>query len=255
MYATIRHEECEIFVQSQSTDSTNKKQCSTCKKYRQVLNRLLFRLKNETHQDTDRTNPTSHTNYRFLNSPEKADRLHRLHQQVRLDHQRIARLKESLDQIAEGRSVPVGDALHEELKQIMQDNTITINQSYPSNSFARIFWESQQQAARMKSSRSMRWDPLMIRWCLYLRHLSSSAYETIRETGVIRLPCQRTLQDYTYYTKAAVGFSADVDRQVMEEARIMTCPEREKYVIIIMDEMHLREGLVMDKHTGILILQ
>lgn len=37
------------------------------------------------------------------------------------------------------------------------------------------------------STRAMRWDPLMIRWCLYLRHLSGSAYELIRESGVISL--------------------------------------------------------------------
>ena len=50
----------------------------------------------------------------------------------------------------------------------------------------------------------------------------------------------RTLQDHTYYTKATVGFSTDVDKQIMEDARIMSCTEREKYVTIIMNEMHLR---------------
>ena len=93
----------------------------------------------------------------------------------------------------------------------------------------------------------------MIRWCLYLRHLSSSAYETIRESGVFRLPSQRTLRDYTYHTQASIGFSADVDKLLMDIAQIATCPEREKYVLMLMDEMHIKEDIVYDKHTGTVI--
>ena len=37
----------------------------------------------------------------------------------------------------------------------------------------------------------------------------------------------------------------------MESARITKCEEREKYVAILMDEMHIKEDLVFDKHTGI----
>ena len=88
------------------------------------------------------------------------------------------------------------------------------------------------------------------RWCLYLRHLSSSAYEVLRNSGVLRLPSQRTLRDYTYHTESAPGFSASVDKYLMDTADINTCPERERNVILILDEMHIRESLVYDKHTG-----
>lgn len=89
------------------------------------------------------------------------------------------------------------------------------------------------------------------RWCLYIRHLSSSAYELLRNSGVLKLHSQRTLRDYTYYTRASAGFSNSVDRQLMEAANIELCTIREKHVILIMDEMHLREDIVYDKHTGI----
>ena len=58
---------------------------------------------------------------------------------------------------------------------------------------------------------------------------------------------------HNYYTKVACGFSEDVDQQLMIAAKIDTCPEREKYIIILMDEMHIKEGLVYDKHTGNLV--
>ena len=56
--------------------------------------------------------------------------------------------------------------------------------------------------------------------------------------------------DYTYYTKAAVGFANDVDQQLKGAAKLLSCSEKDKCVIIIMDEMHLRQNLTYDKHTG-----
>ena len=38
-----------------------------------------------------------------------------------------------------------------------------------------------------------------------------------------------------------------------DAAGLDRCPEREKYVILLLDEMHIRHDLVFDKHTGNLI--
>lgn len=96
----------------------------------------------------------------------------------------------------------------------------------------------------------MKWAPMMIRWCLYLRHLSSNAYETLRTSGALRLPSQRTLRDYTHFTRTSYGFSLEVDQQLMDAASILSCPEREKCVVVLIDEMHIKENLVYDKHSG-----
>lgn len=124
---------------------------------------------------------------------------------------------------------------------------------YPPGSFERIFWQQQMRCSELQNSKSMKWHPIMIRWCIYLRHLSGSAYETLRQTGVINLPSQRTLRDYTYYTEAKAGFSVTVDNQLREMANLENCPEREKHIILLMDEMHIRDDIVYyDKHTGII---
>ena len=68
-------------------------------------------------------------------------------------------------------------------------------EAHPPGSFGRVFWETQMQAASLDNARQMQRDPVMVQWCLYLHHLSSSAYEIIRETGTIKLPSQRTLRD------------------------------------------------------------
>lgn len=46
------------------------------------------------------------------------------------------------------------------------------------------------------------------------------------------------------------GFSALVDMSLAHSAAISSCLEKDKWIILIMDEMHIKENLVYDKHTG-----
>ena len=39
----------------------------------------------------------------------------------------------------------------------------------------------------------------------------------------------------------------------MEAAKVRCCPEREKNVILLLDEMHVKKDLVYDKHSGAMI--
>ena len=93
----------------------------------------------------------------------------------------------------------------------------------------------------------------MMKWCLYLRHKSSGAYEHLRKSGCVSLPSQRTLRDYTHYINAAMGFSDEVDMQLANAAKLTRCEEFEKCVIILMDEMYIKDELVYDKHSGSLV--
>ena len=141
--------------------------------------------------------------------------------------------------------------LDDHLTEIATMKSSEIEQLLEEGTFGQVFWNAQKRDLSVKNLCGMRWDPVMIRWCLYLRHLAgSSAYEMLRESGAIKLPSQRTLRDYTYYTKTKSGFGDDVDQQLMEVAHIRTCPERERYVILVMDEMHIKEDIVYDKHSG-----
>ena len=55
--------------------------------------------------------------------------------------------------------------------------------------------------------------------------------------------------------KAKPGFSHDVDDQLMLAAKIdnETCPEWQKLVVLLLDEMNIKESLVYDKHSGSMI--
>lgn len=53
------------------------------------------------------------------------------------------------------------------------------------------------------NSQEMHWDPLILRWYLYIKYFSMKAYDILR--GVLKLPSTRTLRDYTYWTEAKPG--------------------------------------------------
>ena len=97
----------------------------------------------------------------------------------------------------------------------------------------------------------MRWHPLIIKWCLYLRHLSGKVYETLRQSGVLRLPSQRTLHDHTTYSTTRNGFLFEIDQHLVNVADLSR--DLHKYVILVIDEVHMKEELEYDKHEGCLI--
>ena len=225
--------------------------CEPCEEHRQTLNRMLHRVLNEQGQDQDIAASSSHTNYRYLTSDDMCERLKRMHQEVVHSRREIEKLRKHVEMLIEERGTTVEDDLDDHLTQIMVTKSKEVESMFEEGTFGRVFWDAQKRALSVKKLSAMRWDPVIIRWCLYLRHLAGSgAYEMLRESGAIKLPSQRTLRDYTYYTKTKSGFGDDVDQQLMEAAQIHTCPERDKYIVLVMDEMHIKEDIVYDKHTG-----
>ena len=102
----------------------------------------------------------------------------------------------------------------------MKENFSRIASQYNEKTFERMFWEQHARAASSKSTKGNRWHPAMIKWCLYLRHLSGKAYETLRNSNVIVLPSQRTLRDYTYFIPSTIGFSSKVDQMLFDTMKV-----------------------------------
>ena len=187
----------------------------------------------------DHGDPTSHTNYRYLSDSEKNSRMKELHHNNRMAQRKITHLEEKLKEIIEIEGEQVDESTNTDLKQIMEENDHNIGAQYHKDSFMHLFWKQQKEALAKKNLKGIRWHPLMIRWCLYLRHHSNKAYEVLHDAGLF-LPSQRTLRDYTYCTKSATGFSSSVDQQLLLASKVLTCAEWEKYVVVLIDEMHIR---------------
>lgn len=169
---TIRHSQCEIAVAKEDA------RCLQCSSYRRCLNIMLTSLKHRSEMDNEnRTAPNSRVNYCHLSTPEKNQRMCRLHSSLRAANRRITRLQARLDEATATAGEVLDEQTHGDLRDIMHEHYPSILDNYPPDSFGRIFWLQQMDAAKAKSASSMRWHPLMIKWCLHIRHYSSSAYE------------------------------------------------------------------------------
>lgn len=109
--------------------------------------------------------------YRFLQLPELVERLERLHHSYRS----LLKTAERLQKRIEDDTRKCAVVLDEESETYIND-TIASPESeeyfkkLPPDSFQHLFWQQQVEAASRAKSSSMRWHPLMIRFCLYLRH-------------------------------------------------------------------------------------
>ena len=122
--------------------------------------------------------------------------------------------------------------------------------------FMKLFWEEQQKYLSSSSSSSIRYHPMIIKYCLSLAAKSSFAYSDLRYnsrtgSGVLILPSLRTLRDYKNYIRSKRGFNNEVVDELNKKTELFS--ESERYVTILFDEMKIQEDLVWDKHIGELI--
>ena len=122
--------------------------------------------------------------------------------------------------------------------------------------FMKLFWDEQQKYIQSSSSSSVRYHPMIIKFCLNLASKSPSAYSDLRfdsktGNGILVLPSLRTLRDYKNYIKPTREFNPAVIKDLSQKIANFSGPER--FVTILFDEMKIQEDLVWDKYSGELI--
>lgn len=128
--------------------------------------------------------------------------------------------------------VSIDEPVH---NNIMKDHSDRVLQKYGEDSFLGIFWSQQLKLATVSSSKGRWWHPLVVKWCLYLQHLSGKAYETIRNSGIINLPSLRTVRDYKHLEITKIGFSIEADRQLLDILKQKD--DLGKHGVVLFDEM------------------
>ena len=197
---------------------------------------------------TERSGPfsshDSHANVRYLNTPQRSLRFRQLKSRATAAERKLKKLV--ADRL-ESDGVCLEDDMQDDFGEILNEMTDEIRCSNPEDSLKRIFWDHQLEALQGKNPRQMRWHHAVIQMCLHLKFKSSSAYRSLRESGVITLPCERTLFDYSHWSKRTSGFSEILNKQWQKEADIID--EKDKYVVLTFDEMKVKDNLVFDKHS------
>ena len=244
----MRSANCEILVHGGK--------CDAYKAYRPNLRSLCSRRKKQiSFTPTKRTSAVSRVNFRYLNTPEKLARLSSCSTEAKVAKKEVKRLKERLKELGEKEGIYVDNGLHSDLTEIIGNETNEVCKAFSPGTFARLFWEQQIEALKCTDSRQVRWHPMIIKWCLSIKLRSSSSYSALSNSGVLVLPSDRTLRDYTHFVKAQAGFSPeDLDKQLQREAKLDSIPLYQRNVCLLFDEVKIKEDLVYNKHSGDIIV-
>ena len=122
--------------------------CSHCVAYRSTLRKLYHRWNTKRYTSpTQLTSSTSHTNFRFLDTPEKQQRYRNLK-----SHSNAAerKLKEAIQRLTHQQGVEIEPDMHDDLHRVMKEFDGEVRQKYPEGSFRHLFWEQQLQAIQAK---------------------------------------------------------------------------------------------------------
>lgn len=98
----------------------------------------------------------------------------------------------------------MNDSVHTSLLSIMAKEEANIT-----DPLTKLFWTEQAKNLK-RPGNGRRWHPCIIRLALLLHSQSPQAYRTIRETGVLALPGESSLRDYTNYIAPNQGFQPEV---------------------------------------------
>ena len=106
-----------------------------------------------------------------MSAPQLVERIKHLKSKNSILIKYANRLREKLSRVVEQVGICLDDEASGFVKGIADSSEC---QSYistmPGSSFHHIFWMQQIEASNKTNAKAMRWHPLMIRWCLYLRH-------------------------------------------------------------------------------------
>ena len=243
---TVRRVDCEVICERAGQYPLR---CTSCQAFRSTLRSSVSRLKTDSHDHTPRTSASSHTSYRNLTPVEKEERMRNLRLSLKLANQKVKRLETKVSSLIESQAIPLQECDNTDVSSLVTDMSPLIEQQFPPDSPQRIFWDQQKKYNSLKDNRQMRWHPLMIRFALNLKYLSTSAYRAMRQSGMISLPSERTLSDYTHWTTPHSGVQLEFIEQLhslLEEE--VACGQH--HCTLSMDEMKLKGGLVFNKHTG-----
>lgn len=185
-----------------------------------------------------------------MNIPQKQQKVYSLKARAQEADKEVKRLQHIIEKSAEANGTAVDPSFHKDLVTIMEEKTPEVKKQYPIGSFQSLFWEQQLKTAKAKGPGGCRCHPRMIRWCLNPKIISSAAYHAMHSAGFVTLPSERTLRDYSNLFQCKPGFQPEVNKQLMKEAKLEELDDLQNHVVLIFNEMKIKEDLVYNKNTG-----
>ncbi len=241
--ATIRSDKCQLLVNSPG-------KCRECLKTNNVLRAMKSRSMKSS---DDRTAASSKTKFTALNKEELEERCRNVSKAYKSLKQKSSRLLASLEKATAEEGRNLGHGTSTSFRLIVNEEEGSIMNKYKEGTFGHLFWSQQRDAANRNDGRGHRWHPMFIKWCINLRLTSAKGYRTLRDSNILQLPCDTTLRNYIHWTEPVSGLHPPAIQQLKREIKFEEREEHQKLVVVIHDEMKIKEDLVYQKSTGRLV--
>lgn len=234
----VRSVNCEKVVQQ---DGDSKKMCRECKNIRPYLLKSRSIIKNQT-KDVERTSESSKVNIRKLTFNELVIRYENVQANRQASLRCAIKLHGKIKKLIDKEGVDVDSENGNILRNILETNQPSLEEGSPQW----LLWQQQLEQASKKDNHTVRWHPLIIRWCLSIYHTSPAAYKQIssRRNKFLVLPHVNTLMKYLNFTESQTGFNPDIIERLVIDSDLADLDGFQKNVSLSFDEMKIKSGLV-----------
>ena len=147
----------------------DKLRCYVCSKYRANVNVMRGRI----HKVSSKS---QFTNDRYLSKDELLQNLKDLELEKKKCYQKISHLRHAIRNNIKEHGICADEETYNIVKEAMEKEMCPFAKDSPQF----LLWEQQKLQSSLKSSKTMSWDPLIIRWCLSIYLKSPSTYEHLR---------------------------------------------------------------------------
>ncbi|CAB4002789.1 Transposable element P transposase, partial [Paramuricea clavata] len=129
--------------------------------------------------------------------------------------------------------------------------SIITNTSLEATPHMKLVWEQQKKALNQQSNFGNRWYPHFIRFCLPIYSKSPIVYQELRDSGTMQLPSSRTFRSYRNNFKPGAGYLPENIKPLISRTKGFL--DKDKWIVVMFDEMKIKCNLVFDKHSGRLV--
>ncbi|KAK3910142.1 DNA transposase [Frankliniella fusca] len=232
---TCRSVNCSWLVKE-----SRKQISSRCLSCEVVWKSLKRREKSATSESPDPSTPNI-----YLTPAQSLSKLKVQHDAIKSKDKQIAYYKSVVTAIIDKEGVDIDDDISKSLVDILSKCQ---NLSH----VQKMFIQEQVSRGRKKDARTHKWHPAMIWLALHLKMLSPSTVDALRDSGVISLPCNKTLFDYSHAIVPENGVSGGILQMIHDRVQKFE-KKYQQFHNLLCDEMYVSQNLVYRQSDNSLV--